>query len=109
MASINDVIKTLLTEIVDAKVTSDRYVAEIAQSYRKDELLRSFPLPSVEIKNIEFDLKFAFTDSGDKGDKFKSEVVIDSDRLTKVNPNSISSIKLSIGSGGRQQVQFLGD
>lgn len=69
MAQLHHILGSILRDIAQARVTSDIYSREVSQFYEQDSLLRLFPIPRTEIKEIEIDLKFAI-----------SEIAIDPDR-----------------------------
>ena len=69
MAQLHHILGSILRDIAQARVTSDIYSREVSQFYEQDSLLRLFPIPRTEIKEIEIDLKFAI-----------SEISIDPDR-----------------------------
>lgn len=54
------VLGDLLNSIVTARNTSDRTSRDLALQYERDELMRMFPVPFVELANVEVELKFAF-------------------------------------------------
>lgn len=61
MSQLHHIVGAILRDIAQSRVTSDLYSREISQYYEKDSLLRLFPVPRSEIKEVEFDLKFAFS------------------------------------------------
>ena len=62
MPQLHNVIGAVLRDIAQARVTSDFYSREVSQYYEKDSLLRLFPVPRSEIREVEFELKFSITD-----------------------------------------------
>ncbi|MBL0389509.1 hypothetical protein JJB07_23675 [Tumebacillus sp. ITR2] len=54
------VLGDLMKSIVAARSSSDQASRDLALQYERDELLRMFPIPFVELEDIEIDLKFAF-------------------------------------------------
>ena len=62
MAQLNNVIGAILRDIAQSRVTSDMFSRKISQYYEQDSLLRLFPVPRSEIREIELDLKFCIAD-----------------------------------------------
>ncbi len=52
------VIGSVLRDVAQARFMSDRYSRQISYQYERDSLLRTFPVPRVEIEEVEFDLHF---------------------------------------------------
>lgn len=59
------VIGGILGSVAEARSISDRASRELAVLYEKDPLMRAFPVPRVEIDNIDFDLKFVLQSDPD--------------------------------------------
>ena len=59
MAELNDVLGAILRDIAQARVTGDLFSRNASLDYQRDELLRSFPVPRVEIKEASIQLRFA--------------------------------------------------
>lgn len=49
----------ILGAIAEGRSLSDRASRDLALQYEKDELMRAFPVPRMELANIEVELKFA--------------------------------------------------
>jgi hypothetical protein len=58
--NMGQVLEELLNSIVNARHSSDRTSRELALQYERDELMRMFPVPFVELANVEVELKFSF-------------------------------------------------
>lgn len=58
-SSLKEVVGAMLSSVANARMISDAQTATIAQSYQNDTLMRYFPVPRVEIKEVAFDLKVA--------------------------------------------------
>ncbi|MBL4705822.1 MAG: hypothetical protein JKY54_14950 [Flavobacteriales bacterium] len=58
MAELHNVVGAILRDIAQARVTSDLYSREVSRYYEEDSLLRLFPIPRTEIKEVEIDLMF---------------------------------------------------
>lgn len=59
MAELNDVLGAILRDIAQARVTGDLFSRNASLDYQRDDLLRSFPVPRVEIKEASVQLRFA--------------------------------------------------
>lgn len=58
MAELHHVVGAILRDIAQSRVTSDLYSREVSRYYEEDSLLRLFPIPRTEIKEVEIDLSF---------------------------------------------------
>ena len=56
---LNDIIGSILSDITSARNTSDLFSRRLVKYYEQDTLLRYFPVPRAEIKDITFEIKFA--------------------------------------------------
>lgn len=59
MFILKDFIGGMLSEIARARVTSDAASVQIANQYLNHDILRSFPVPRMNIRDIKFELSFA--------------------------------------------------
>ena len=59
LSQLHHIVGAILRDIVQARVTSDIYSRDISKYYEKDSLLRLFPIPRSEIREVNIDLKFA--------------------------------------------------
>ncbi|MDR0207073.1 MAG: hypothetical protein LBI45_07465 [Bacteroidales bacterium] len=59
MPLLKDYISNLVSSITDARVSSDRNSANIAESYKEDELLRDFPIPHMRIGEVVMNIPVA--------------------------------------------------
>ena len=59
MSQLHQIIGTVLRDIAQARVTSDIFSRDISKYYERDSLLRLFPIPRVEVSQVEIDLNFA--------------------------------------------------
>lgn len=62
MAKFHHIVGAILKDIAHARITSDLHAREVSQAYQQDDLLRLFPVPRTEIRDVEIDLHFAITD-----------------------------------------------
>ncbi|TCP49424.1 hypothetical protein EV586_1253 [Tumebacillus sp. BK434] len=58
----------LMSAIAEARSISDRTSRDLALQYEKDELMRVFPVPCVELETVEMNLKFAMEEAPDLQD-----------------------------------------
>jgi hypothetical protein len=70
MAQLHHLIGAILRDIAQGRVTSDLYSREISRYYEQDSLLRLFPIPRTEIREVEINLRFGI-----------SEIAVDPDRI----------------------------
>lgn len=59
MAQLHHIIGAILRDIAQSRVTSDLFSREISRYYEQDSLMRMFPIPRSEIREMTVDLKFA--------------------------------------------------
>ena len=59
MAQLNQFLGTLLSELTQARVTSDIYSRDTSNFYQQDPVLRSYSVPRVNIDEFEMDMSFA--------------------------------------------------
>jgi hypothetical protein len=57
-SQLHHIIGVILRDIAQARVTSDLFSREISKYYEQDGLLRLFPVPRSEIRNVELNLRF---------------------------------------------------
>ncbi|MCK4783042.1 MAG: hypothetical protein KAV87_04775 [Desulfobacteraceae bacterium] len=62
MAQLHQIIGAILRDIAQARVTSDIYSREVSLYYEQDSLLRTFPIPRSEIREVNIDLRFAISE-----------------------------------------------
>lgn len=62
MPKLHHIVGTILKDIAQSRVYSDIYSYEVSVHYEKDSLLRQFPVPRTEVKELELEMKFAFSD-----------------------------------------------
>lgn len=91
MAQLHHLIGAILRDIAQGRVTSDLYSREVSRYYEQDSLLRLFPIPRTEIKEVEIDLKFAIAEididpdrTEDRGAQFSGIFERYSDAFTTV-------------------------
>ncbi len=91
MPTLNQVIGTILQDIGKAKQSADVTSKEIGEQYKKDGILKHFPIPRVEIKNLTIDLKFAVTNVKNN----EIEIAVTNSELEKMPEANISSLQLN--------------
>lgn len=60
MASLHDILGAILRDAALARAETDRFVRSLGDEYRNDDLLRAFPVPRPEIRELSIDLALAF-------------------------------------------------
>lgn len=68
MADLRDVVSALLRDVTEARSQADRAVRDLAIEYRNDAILRAFPVPRTEIRDLKIELRVAVTDLGQGAD-----------------------------------------
>lgn len=96
MPKFKDVVGSIMRDITEARVLADNASSAICRQYEKDDILKHFPIPRVEIKDIEIDLKFAINQIS-KDNILEADIIVDAEKLNALPQNSISSAKFNIG------------
>jgi hypothetical protein len=91
MPQLSKVLAGILHDITTARFDSDTASAKLVERYMKDPVLQCFPIPRVEIKEINIQLKFAFADGG------KSEVIVDAKGLQELRDQTLSTLNITTG------------
>lgn len=95
--SLNQLIEGIVIATLNAKSLVDMRAAEIKRElYERDELLRSMPFYTISISEIEADLRFIITDVESSDKDTRIIVYTDFEKLSSVEPESISRIKFKI-------------
>lgn len=59
MAILNDILGAVLRDVAAARSLADQAARAAGEEYRKDPILRAFPVPRAEIREVSIDLAFA--------------------------------------------------
>ncbi len=59
MSQLNSIIASVLSDINEAKAKADLTSSELAKTYAADKVLRYFPVPRINIENLEVEIKYA--------------------------------------------------
>ena len=65
MTSLQLLVESILSDLVDARAQADMHAAELAEEYRKHPVLRSLGVPTLNISNASIELKFTFDKGAD--------------------------------------------
>lgn len=79
MAQLNQFLGTVLSELTQARVTSDIFSRDTSNFYQQDPVLRSYSVPRVNIDEFEMDMQFAI--SGLVAEKNDTDQAIKLERL----------------------------
>ena len=90
MPQLTKVLAEILRSVASARVEADATSARLATQYQKDPVLSCFPVPRVDIKELNIHLKFALTDV-----RSHHEVIVDAKKLQELNEQSISSLDMT--------------
>lgn len=63
MNTLQMLIESILTDVINARFQGDVRAAELAELYREDETLRALPIPALNISGLTVDLRVAFDDT----------------------------------------------
>ncbi len=87
MPKLSEVLGTILQNVVSARQQSDAYTASILPQYAADKILKHFPVPKIEMKEMELSLKFAITSIDENGEML---VAVSSQEMTNIPEAHIS-------------------
>ncbi|WP_428267625.1 hypothetical protein [Haliangium sp.] len=77
--SFSDIVATLLRSITIARIKSDIFSSKASVEYLHDANLQNYPVPRVEIREADVDMKFTVIETADKAidaDRVMHEVVV---------------------------------
>jgi len=102
MAAFQDIIATVLSEVIAAQHQANLATERLAEEYRNDPLLRHLPVPTISVGGTELTFHFAFANAQDATNDISEgainplEVIVDSQRLAAMPPECIQSITLRL-------------
>ncbi|MTI32112.1 hypothetical protein [Xanthovirga aplysinae] len=73
LISLREVLGAVLKEVSDSRFLSDKYSRELSRVYQQDDIMKVFPVPRSEIKELDLELKFAFDEV--KKEPYRAEVL----------------------------------
>lgn len=100
MAQLSEILASVLRDVALARAESDKMSARLAQEYSKDEMLKHFPVPRVDIDQMTIQLRAAFS----QRDKSGMQVIIDASSLKELG-EAVSVITLTTGVKNYELVQ----
>jgi len=74
MVDLSAVMGTLLKGLANSRVTSDIYSRDVSLKYEEDPILRLFPVPRIEIKEVTISLPFTIKNI-EQGPVQKDEII----------------------------------
>jgi hypothetical protein len=95
MSELSKVIGAILADIARGRAMADEFSAQLSEQYANDKILQYFPVPRVDIRSIDLEIKFAF--EGKQIEPNNVEVIMESHRLMEIDPKAISNMKLNLG------------
>ena len=95
MPQLSNVLAGILRDITTARFQADTASAKLVEYYKKDPVLQCFPVPRVEIKELNIQLRFAFM-SGEK-EGGESEIVVDAKSLQDLRDQTLSTLNITTG------------
>lgn len=66
MPRIRNLVGSILRDLVEARFEADLRVAELAETYRNHVILQELEVPTLNVRNVSLELRFAFDDSQDQ-------------------------------------------
>jgi hypothetical protein len=95
MAKLSTVLGTVLRDLAHSRVISDTFSRDISVEYEEDPILRLFPVPRIEIKEVTISIPFTVK-SVERGEVKTDKVVkpILKSQATKLTDNILSSITI---------------
>ena len=89
MATLNEVVGSVLQGLTEARASADKHAADVAEQYREHPILQYFGVPSFDIQDVEVQLRFAVS-SIENG---VIDAVVTHEALQKIDEKSISALK----------------
>ena len=108
MVQLNVIIGSIVRSITEAQIVGDKLSQAISEEYKDDEILRIFPVPRAEIKNINIQLKFSINsvDSNvNNPDSSNIDIAILKEELKDIKETTLSNISIDAGIRNYQWVQ----
>lgn len=102
MALLQDIVASVLQDIVSAQYEADRLTVALAEEYDRSPVLRTLPVPAVSVGALEITLQFAVVGGeglrpGTEAHDVKSlEVIVDAQRLAALGRDCLQTITLKI-------------
>ncbi len=106
MANINDVIGSILQNLSEARSSADNLSKFLSEGYRNDPILRLFPVPRTEIRNVEIDLKFGITDVKPKTTNLVNKSAKRDAAILKFSNDFISEISKEVKANEGKSEEF---
>lgn len=91
MPQLSEVLSGILRDVTKVRLEADKASAELVEIYRKDPVLQCFPVPRVEIRDLNIQLKFAFM-GGEA-----NEIAVDAKTLQELRDAVVSVLNLTTG------------
>lgn len=73
MSSLQTLVQSIVTDLINARFEADVKAAELAEVYRDHPVLRNMAVPTLNISNVSVDLKVAFNEDAIEDDPGPSE------------------------------------
>lgn len=104
MAELHNVVGAILRDIAQSRVTSDLYSREVSRYYEEDSLLRLFPIPRTEIKEVEVDLSFGIKEVKKDVNREQDKLVYLSRIIDRYSDKLVKSIFESLKGTSRNKI-----
>lgn len=105
MALLQDIVASVLQEVVLAQHQADLLAESMTEEYRNSPVLKAFPVPAVTIGAMEITLNFAIVggdgprEGAEAQDVNTLEVIVDAGRLASLGKDCLQTITLKISPG----------
>ena len=102
MANLQDIVASVLQDVVSAQYEADLLTESLTERYNQSPVLKALPVPAVSVGALEITLHFAVVGgeglrSGAEAPDVKSlEVIVDADRLAALGRDCLQTITLKI-------------
>lgn len=104
MAELHNIVGAILRDIAQSRVTSDLYSREVSRYYEEDSLLRLFPIPRTEIKEVEIDLCFGIKDIKKDINREQDKLVYISRIIDRYSEKLVKGIFVSLRGSSRSKI-----
>lgn len=102
MAKLQDVIASVLRDVLSAQHEANLLTEALAEQYRSVGVMRQLNLPAVTIGDMELSFRFAIVPGGEEpremsADDIQSiDVIVDAERLAALPESAIHSLTLKV-------------
>ena len=105
MASLQDIVASVLQDVLSAQHEANLLAESLAEEYDRSPVLKALPAPAVSVGALELTFHFAviggegLREGAEAPDVKSMEVIVDADRLAALGKDCLQTITLKISPG----------